>query len=156
MYGKKSKSVLGGCATKAIFNPQEHESAKMFSDYLGEEEIHYSQKSRGNSGGKSSTNISDQDRTRKLFEPSQFLKLPKGRCILISPGFANPKEASIPINQMVNIPQSDINDSDESVKAWGDIREEFVAVSPQQIPTESELKLRYEEVDTLFPMPTAS
>ena len=156
VYGKKSKSVLGGCATKAIFNPQEHDSAKMFSDYLGEEEVHYSQKSRGNSGGKSSTNISDQDRTRKLFEPSQFLKLPKGRCILISPGFANPKEASIPLNQMVNIPQADIDDSDESVKAWSDIREEFVAVSPQQIPTEADLKLRYQAVDSLYPLPIAS
>ncbi len=70
VYGKKFKSVLGGCATKAIFNPQEPDSAEMFSKYLGEEEVHFSQKSHGSSGGKGSTNVSEQDRTRKLFEPS--------------------------------------------------------------------------------------
>lgn len=150
VYGKKFKSILGGCATKAIFNPQEYDSAKMFSDYLGEEEVHYSQKSRGNSGGKSSTNVSEQDRTKKLFEPSQFLRLPKGQCILISPGFANKKEAAIPLNEKIQIPQYDIKASDEAVKSWSSIRDEFIAISPQEVPKELDLKQRYQLVDKLY------
>lgn len=156
VYNKKYKSILGGCATKAIFNPQEADSAKMFSEYLGEEEVHFSQKSHGSSGGKGSTNVSEQDRTRKLFEPSQFLKLPTGRCILISPGHENKQEAAVPINQNVKIPFADIAASEASVKKWPDIRDEFVAISPQQLPTEADLKQRYSEADKCYCLPNHS
>jgi type IV secretory pathway TraG/TraD family ATPase VirD4 len=46
-YGKEnSRAILSGCNTKFIFNPGEYESAKYFSDYLGDEEVVYRQKSR--------------------------------------------------------------------------------------------------------------
>jgi type IV secretory pathway TraG/TraD family ATPase VirD4 len=46
-YGRElARAILGACATKAIFNPQEYEAARMFSDFLGDEEIRYKQKSR--------------------------------------------------------------------------------------------------------------
>lgn len=49
-YGKElARAILGGCATKAIFNPQELDSAKMFSEFLGDKEINYKQRSRGQS-----------------------------------------------------------------------------------------------------------
>jgi type IV secretory pathway TraG/TraD family ATPase VirD4 len=36
-YGEElARSILGGCASKAIFNPQEQKSAQMFSDFLGD------------------------------------------------------------------------------------------------------------------------
>ena len=47
-YGRETaRTILSNCATKVIFNPQEIESARTFSDYLGEEEIKRKQKSRG-------------------------------------------------------------------------------------------------------------
>lgn len=153
VYGKKFKSILGGCATKAIFNPQESDSAKHFSEYLGEEEIHLKQKSHGSSGGKGSRNVSDQDRTRKLFEPSQFLKLPKGRCILISPGYENKDEASLPMNQKITIPAADIQAAKESVADWEAIRAEFIVSSPQQAPNKTDLIDRYKAADQLMPLP---
>jgi hypothetical protein len=67
---------LSGCNTKFIFNPGEYESAKYFSDYLGDEEVHYRQKSQLSSRG--STSSSDQDKTKKLFSPEEMLKLPAG------------------------------------------------------------------------------
>lgn len=159
-YGKRYKSILGGCATKAIFNPQEYDSAKMFSDFLGEEEIHFSQKSRGHSGGKASTNLSDQDRTRKLFEPSQFLKLPTGRCVLISPGYTSKKggeeEASIPFRQTIKLPDADIAAVQASSEDWEEIRNEAICYSPQRTPTSADLKSRYIAADKLFPLPPAS
>lgn len=153
VYSKRYKAILGGCGTKAFFNPQETESAKMFSEFLGEEEVHFKQKSHGNSAGKASTNVSEQERTRKLFEPSQFLKLPTGRCILINPGFENKNEAAVPMNQKIKIPATDIADSEVSVKAWPDIRAEYAATSSQKIPTQADLKLRYEAVEKCFPLP---
>lgn len=152
VYGKKFKSVLGGCATKAIFNPQEPDSAELFSKYLGEEDVRYNQKSHGSSGGKASTNISEQERTRKLLEPSQFLKLPTGHSVVISPGFENDREAAVPLKLNIKIPSNDITAANNSVAAWPDIQAEFAATSQQKVPTEADLKQRYLAVDQLYPL----
>jgi type IV secretory pathway TraG/TraD family ATPase VirD4 len=92
---ENSPAILSGCNTKFIFNPGEYESAKYFSDYLGDEEVHYRQKSRSSSKGGGSSSTSDQDKTKKLFSPEEMLKLPAGHCIFINPAYANQHEASI-------------------------------------------------------------
>jgi type IV secretory pathway TraG/TraD family ATPase VirD4 len=103
-YGKESsRAILSGCNTKFVFNPGEFESAKYFSDYLGDEEVHYKQKSRSSNKDGSGTNISDQDKTKKIFSPEEFLKLPSGSCILINPAYSDGKEAGIPVKLRVNI-----------------------------------------------------
>ncbi|MHC5862875.1 type IV secretory system conjugative DNA transfer family protein, partial [Nostoc sp.] len=51
-YGENTtNAIFGGCATKAFFNPQDDVAAERFSNFLGEEEIKYKQRSRS-SGGK--------------------------------------------------------------------------------------------------------
>jgi len=80
-------------------------SAEWSSNYLGEEEIRQKQKSRGHSGGKASMNVSDNDRTRKLFSPDQFLRLGTGKCILINPGYISRDEVGIPVLQKIKIPE---------------------------------------------------
>ncbi|WP_218082507.1 type IV secretory system conjugative DNA transfer family protein [Anthocerotibacter panamensis] len=151
-YGKElARALLGGCATKAVFNPQEYDSARMFSDFLGEEEINYKQKSRGSSAGKASNNLADQDRTRKLFEPSQFLKLPSGRCIFINPGYGNGKEASVPMEQQVRIPQTDLRRIAASEKTWEQLRQQLSQRNQREAPTARELELRFQAADALLP-----
>jgi type IV secretory pathway TraG/TraD family ATPase VirD4 len=103
-YGKEnSRAILSGCNTKFIFNPGEYESAKYFSDYLGDEEVRYRQKSRSDSRDGGSYSTSDQDKTKKIFSPEEFLKLPAGHCVFINPAYANAKEASIPVKLEVKI-----------------------------------------------------
>ncbi len=103
-YGKEtSRAILSGCNTKFIFNPGEYESAKYFSDYLGDEEIRYKQRSRSNSKDGGSNSTSDQDKIKKMFSPEEFLKLPAGSCIFINPAYANQTEASIPMKLKVNV-----------------------------------------------------
>jgi type IV secretory pathway TraG/TraD family ATPase VirD4 len=151
-YGRElSRAILGGCASKAIFNPQEYESARMFSDFLGEEEIRYKQKSRGSSGGKRNINHSEQERTRKLFEPSQFLKLPTGRCILINPGYNSRKEASIPIEQNVRLPSTELQAIRESQYLWSQFRKQLIRENRSHPPlTADDLKQRYQAADNFF------
>jgi type IV secretory pathway TraG/TraD family ATPase VirD4 len=108
-YGKEnSRAILSGCNTKFIFNPGEYESAKYFSDYLGDEEIFYKQKSRSNSKDGGSSSTSDQDKIKKIFSPEEFLKLPAGSCVFINPAYADQKEASIPINLKVKVGNGEI------------------------------------------------
>jgi type IV secretory pathway TraG/TraD family ATPase VirD4 len=108
-YGKETaRAILSGCNTKFIFNPGEYESAKYFSDYLGDEEVHYKQKSRSNSKDGGSYSTSDQDKTKKMFSPEEILKLPAGTCVFINPAYANSTEASIPLKLKVQIGNSEI------------------------------------------------
>lgn len=155
-YGRElARAILGACATKAIFNPQEYEAARMFSDFLGDEEIQYKQKSRNRGGGKASTTISEQDRTRKLFEPSQFLRLPPGKCVLINPGFVSQGEAAIPIQQTIKIPKADIQTTEASEALWDKIHKRLVQRSPQHIPTTKDLEKRRDLVEAMLPEPKA-
>jgi hypothetical protein len=115
-YGKEnSRAILSGCNTKFIFNPGEYESAKYFSDYLGDEEVHYGQKSRSNSKDGGSSSTSDQDKTKRIFSPEEFLKLPAGDCIFINPAYANLKEASIPVKLKV-----EVGDGEMQRRAFGE------------------------------------
>ncbi|ASC70390.1 Coupling protein TraD [Halomicronema hongdechloris C2206] len=155
-YGRElARAILGACATKAIFNPQEYEAARMFSDFLGDEEIRYKQKSRNRGGGKSSTTISEQERTRKLFEPSQFLRLPQGKCVLINPGFTSKGEAAIPIRQTIKIPKADLQATEASEALWAKIQARLMQRSPQRVPTTEDLERRRQLVESMLPEPPA-
>jgi type IV secretory pathway TraG/TraD family ATPase VirD4 len=155
-YGKEiARAIITGCSTKAIFNPGEPDSAKIFSEILGEEEIRYKQKSRSQGKGGGSTSISEQERTRKLFEPSQFLKLPQGRCILISPGFASKskKEANIPINKEIKISKPEIKLVEEMEAGWEAVRDDCIRRSTQVVPGEKDLAMRRAALEELIPLP---
>jgi type IV secretory pathway TraG/TraD family ATPase VirD4 len=115
-YGKEnSRAILSGCNTKFIFNPGEYESAKYFSDYLGDEEVIYRQKSRSNSKDGGSTSFSEQDKTKKIFSPEEFLKLPAGDCVFINPSYSNKGEANIPVKIRVQI-----GDGEMKRRAYGE------------------------------------
>ena len=153
-YGKElSRAILGACATKVIFNPQDGESARLFSEYLGDEEVHFQQKSKGRSGGKASSNISEQERTKKLFEASEILKMPRGKCILISPGFQSKGEAYVPLVRKIRFSPCYLGAISKSEAIWLKIRPKLIQRSGQNKVTREALKKRYELAETLYPLP---
>lgn len=165
-WGQASaRTILANCAIKAQFNPQEIESAKKISEYLGEEEIQRKQKSKGHSGGKASTNVSDTDHTRRLFSPDRFLRLKKGHCVLINPGYENREEIALPSLEKIKIPQQ-FRDKEATCRSlWNTkIRPRLVQRSPQpklsrdqlRVYFETVLKQRYEEAERILPMLSAS
>ena len=151
-YGKEnSRAILSGCNTKFIFNPGEYESAKYFSDYLGDEEVIYKQKSRSSSKGGGSSSTSDQDKTKKLFSPEEMLKLPAGHCIFINPAYANQQEASIPMKLKV-----EVGDGEMQRRAYGETKFHLVIkelkrkVRHSQI-TGDDIKARIDSLDEFIP-----
>jgi type IV secretory pathway TraG/TraD family ATPase VirD4 len=151
-YGKEnSRAILSGCNTKFIFNPGEYESAKYFSDYLGDEEVRYRQKSRSSSKGGGSSSSSEQDKTKKLFSPEEMLKLPAGHCIFINPAYANQHEASVPMKLKV-----EIGDGEMQRRAYGEanfhrvIKELKKKVRHTQI-TGDDIKARIAALDKFIP-----
>jgi type IV secretory pathway TraG/TraD family ATPase VirD4 len=151
-YGKEnSRAILSGCNTKFIFNPGEYESAKYFSDYLGDEEVHYRQKSRSNSKDGGSNSTSDQDKTKKIFSPEEFLKLPAGDCVFINPAYANAKEASVPIKLRVRV-----GDGEMQRRTYGEAHFNLVIKElKQQIKhsaiTGVDIKRRIESLEKFMP-----
>jgi len=161
-YGRETaRTILSNCATKAIFNPQEIESAKTFSEYLGEEEIQRKQKSRGHSGGKASSNTSDTDHTRKLFSPDRLLRMKPGTCMMINPGFQNKEEMGLPVLQKIQLTKAMKEQQQWSKTKWNEkIRPRLTNRSPQpklsreelRSYTETMLKERYAEAERILPM----
>jgi type IV secretory pathway TraG/TraD family ATPase VirD4 len=152
MYGKDlAKAIIGGCATKVIFNPQDHESAKLFSDFLGLKEVSYKQKSRGRSSGKANTNISDQIQTKPLFEASDFLQLPTGRCILLNPHFKRGKAAYIPLLESIDLSTDYQRILKWSEARWDKVRDGLAERSTQVCVTQEDLAARYLMAEKIFP-----
>jgi type IV secretory pathway TraG/TraD family ATPase VirD4 len=152
MYGKDlARAIVGGCATKVIFNPQDPESAKLFSDYLGLKEVKFKQKSRGRSSGKASTNISEQIQTKPLFEPSDFLQLPTGRCILLNPHFKRGQAAYIPLLESINLTSDYQTILRWSQVRWDRVRQGLARRSTQIPVTGEDLMARYQLAQKMFP-----
>jgi type IV secretory pathway TraG/TraD family ATPase VirD4 len=153
-YGKEiSKAILGACSTKFIFNPGENESAQLFSSYLGEEEIRYKHKSRSTGGGKPSTTVSEQEKTKKLFESAQFLKLPPGKCVFINPAYANKNEGSVPLLKTIKIPKSILSIEEYNQQQWNKLVVRMAMKSTQSTPTQQDLDQRIALVDRRLPIP---
>jgi type IV secretory pathway TraG/TraD family ATPase VirD4 len=157
-YGEKvARAIFGGTATKFIFNPQDGESAKIFADYLGEEEVLFSSKSKstGSQGG-TSKSTNEQRQKRHLLEASQFLKLATGRAVVISPAYVKNKEAYVPLLAPIKVPKADIDEQNWAEKKWDTIREKLIQVNGSSV-TDEERTRQFEErraiAEKLFPLP---
>ncbi|MFN6572020.1 type IV secretory system conjugative DNA transfer family protein [Dendronalium sp. ChiSLP03b] len=153
-YGEKiTNAIFGGCATKALFNPQDDVAAERFSKFLDKEEIKYKQRSRSSGGkGGASVSNSDQNNTRPLFEISQFNTLPEGKAVIINPGFRSRGQIGLPILQKINIPKYDEKAELESLKAWYEIQKTLKENSSVVEPTDEEMELRTLEAERLLPL----
>lgn len=153
-YGKEvAKTILGACGTKFIFNPGENESAQLFSSFLGEEEIKYKHKSRSTGGGKANTTTSDQEKTKKLFESAQFLKLPPGKCVFINPAYSNKNEGSIPLLKSLKIPKAILAIEEYNQQQWTKVVSLLARKSTQKFPTQEDLDTRIADINNRFPLP---
>jgi len=127
-----SRAIFGGCATKTIFNPQEAESARIFSDYMGDEEVIIKQKSKSNGKGGTSNSTSDQTQRRQLIEAAQINRFPTGKCVVISPGYGNKEETAIPFEAVVKIPADDLKLEGWCRQVWPKLRQKLVEKSGQK------------------------
>ena len=148
-----SRAIFGACATKALFNPQEPESAKRFADYLGDEEILDKSKSRNRGGGKTSVGFSEHRRTRPLFAANQFRELPTGSCILISPGFGNARESAVPYRTRIKVPRGVTRSLRASANAWPRLQALLARTSTQRPPSEADLQQRIAYAEEILPLP---
>ncbi len=156
-YGEnEAKTILGGCNTKVLFNIAEPESAKKFSDALGDESIDYVQKSRSRSRGHSTKSKSYQERTRKLVEAAAMGRMPTGKAIVLSPGYGSGKgddeETYVPVRHKFKLSKHYKAIKRDCERNWHKLQKALIKQSQQQQPTERDLMVRRDEVDRLLPL----
>jgi type IV secretory pathway TraG/TraD family ATPase VirD4 len=160
-YGEDTaNTILANCATKHFLNPQDIGSAEQYSKYLGETEAIYWTKSYNGASGvgsKGSVTRSQQIQKVPLMSPEQFLKLPQGRAVTISPGYSNNrrKEAYIPVLHDISIAPADIADSERSAGQWQKMLPKLQSQRPRMSDDEISkiMAERREIVERLFPLP---
>lgn len=156
VYGKEiALAIMGGCATKFIFNPGEVESAEYFSKFFGDEEIARKNKSRSSSGGKGggSTSHSIEVGTRKLVAPEEFVGLNPGEAIFTNPQYASKDGAYFPRRIKFNLPPAEIELAGMIESNWEKTHQRLLARSNQVVPDRDDLELRIREFDDRFPIP---
>lgn len=152
-YGQlQARAIFGACATKLLFNPGEPDSAKIFSDYLGDEEVQFTDPSRTKGSGRTTTGRQLQRRPRRLFEPNQFLSLPTGHAVLISPGVASKQKASLPVQLNIKVPDTTINMIEASKAAWPRLLSLLREEKSQQPNSETTLRARLAYAEELLPL----
>lgn len=157
-YGKElTRAILGACATKFVFNPQEQGTAEEYSKYFGEEEVVINTRSR-TYGKNSSTSRSEQYHKRPLFSGRDILTMPKGKCIFVNPAYEGRDEAALPWCLKVRVPKLDIQAEkrsealwDKKVRARLTARDNKLQLPKQQEELRQELRNRVDFADSMFP-----
>jgi type IV secretory pathway TraG/TraD family ATPase VirD4 len=154
IYGQElSRTIIGSCATKVVFNPQDYETARMlrmFADYLEPREVRLQPNTKERGGPKANVSYSEQVPTNALLKPSDFLHLPTDRCFLLNPYFRRGQEAYIPLQDSIAISQDYKAITEWSKTRWRYLREKLVARSPLLSVPSDELKARYETAAEMF------
>ena len=156
IYGKEmALAIMGGCATKFIFNPGEVESAEYFSKFFGDEEIVRRNTSTSGGGGKGGTSTSKslEISTRKLVAPEEFIGLPPGTCIMTNPAYANKDMAYLPRRLSVQIPKEEIELAALIESNWIKTQGRMLGRVKHNIITKDDVLLRVQEFDERFPIP---
>jgi len=113
-----AKAMIAACGTQFFFNPRDFETAKEFSQYLGEKEVTHFTKSRSY-GKNHSRSRNEQVQRVPLVSPDEYLKFRKGECVYVNPGHRSKNgAASVPVRCQVKIPQTEIDIHNKSLAAW--------------------------------------
>jgi type IV secretory pathway TraG/TraD family ATPase VirD4 len=156
IYGEDmALAIMGGCATKFIFNPGEVESSEYFSRFFGDEEIARRTKSRSKNAGKggNSTSTALEVGTRRLVAPEEFLCLQPGEAIFTNPQYSGNDGAYIPRRMKFNLPPSELALAELIEQNWGKVHKKLVERSQSIVPTKEDILLRTKQFTEQFPVP---
>jgi type IV secretory pathway TraG/TraD family ATPase VirD4 len=153
-YGEKRvNGILSGCTTQLIFQLNDVQTAEYYSKLLGSEEVRYKQKSRSNGKGGASHSLADHQQTRSLVEIQEFEQFPKGKCVVLNPGYGNQKcQIRIPLLHQIRIPQSDITAMENSAAQWPKIQANLIRKSTARALSDAELERRAMLAEQMLPL----
>ena len=152
-----AKAMIAACGTQFFFNPRDFETAREFSQYLGEKEITHYTKSRSY-GKNHSRSRNQQIQKVPLVSPDEYLKFRKGECVYVNPGHRSKNgAASVPVRCQVEISKTEISIHEKSLAAWGStVKERLIAREQQSNPLgdlDQASRARAMAADRFLPLP---
>lgn len=153
-----AEALISACGTKFFFNPGSEATAKSFSAYVGNKDVHYHSTSRsyGKSRGRSR---SEQVKEVPLVSPTEFLTFGKGQCVMLNPGYQSKSgdKAALPVLMRIPLVKEDSALMKKGQKLWKSQLEKSLterALSQLSIlDVELAVQERQEEADRIIPMP---
>jgi type IV secretion system protein VirD4 len=159
IYGKdRARGFLTNCNIKVWFNPGDPDTERALSQAFGEEELELTAKSKSYNFGKNSGNSrteNEQLNKKPLIEAHVIGQLPKGKCIIQSPGTGNNDNVSIPfLHQFSYDPDRSKAFKEQSLEDYNAIRELIYKHNDELPQTDFSQELnRYREIlERLFSM----
>ena len=152
-----AKAMIAACGTQFFFNPRDFETAKEFSQYLGEKEITHYTKSRSY-GKNRSRSRNQQVQKVPLVSPDEYLKFRKGECVYVNPGHRSKNgAASVPVRCQVKISKTEISIHEKSLAAWGStVKDRLIEREKQSNPLgdlDQASRARAMAADRFLPLP---
>jgi type IV secretory pathway TraG/TraD family ATPase VirD4 len=159
-YGDKdSNTMIGSHGTKILFDPGEVDSAKKFSDMLGDEDIIVNQPtSKSRSSGSTTTSHNRTLQQIAMLAPADFLKLKQGEFILLSSASENQQQSNIPQKMKIEVSPQSLLEEDFCNNKW-DVWIETIQKQRPQLSAatiDGMIKDRQALLENLFPEPVAS
>jgi type IV secretion system protein VirD4 len=152
-----AEALVGACGTKFFFNPGSENTAKNFSAYLGNHDVHYHTRSKsyGKSHGRSR---SEQVKEVPLISVNEFLTFGKGQCVMLNPGFQSKKgdKASLPLLTRMPLVKEDTALMKAATTLWFSQMEKNLTQRAKQNLSITDIDLAVEErqieADRLLPL----
>jgi type IV secretory pathway TraG/TraD family ATPase VirD4 len=161
-YGENNaKTTIGSCATKILFDPGEFASAEIFSKMLGDVDVEISQKSTSNSSASGGSNGSRTTSTTRMLQqkplisPTEFLKLPRGEAVVLSPGYSSNKESNVPLRIKFKVSPAVVKEREYCSDRWATWIAAIQASAPKLSDDEIDRMIneRKDFIEALFPKP---
>ena len=155
-----AKAMVAACGTKFFFNPRDFETAREFSQYLGQKEVIHYTKSRSY-GKNRSKSRNQQVQQVPLVSSDEFLKFGKGDCVYINPGHCSTnRDASVPVRCKVKIEKKEIAIHEKSTQAWDlTVRDRLILRQKRRNPLgdlDEASRTRATAADKFLPLPIFS
>lgn len=153
-----AEALISACGSKFFFNPGSEATAKNFSAYVGNKDVHYHTKSKsyGKSNGRSR---SEQIKEVPLVSPTEFLTFGKGQCVMLNPGYQSKTgdKAALPVLIRIPLVKRDSELMKSGQHLWGSEMKEALTkrAEAQRSILDVELAVheRQDEADRLIPVP---
>lgn len=152
-----AKAMVAACGTKFFFNPRDFETAKEFSQYLGEKEVSYHTKGR-TYGKQHSRSRNEQVQKVPLVATDEFLTFGKGQCVYVNPGHrTGDAKASLPVQCQVKISKAEIEIHEKGLALWETtVRDRLISREAEKNPLgdlDEASQQRAIAIDRFLPLP---
>lgn len=146
------KKIYECCMTKVFFAPGSAEAAAQITEMLGEKEVNVINRSWTKGGG----STSESKQKIALWSKEDLLRMPQGECIIFNKSYAANKRSGIPLLELIEIPDSEVELGQRYAAKWQKIRRELEAKKAKYSVKEIvlQIKIRREIGENILPPPS--